>query len=103
MSSRSFGPLHVALVVITSCVTTPAPVPVEPAAPPRPPVLLPEEVHLSNLRQLTFSGENAEAYWRFDGKGLSLQAHARRRWSAVGAAGLEWGWRDDVCALAPRG
>lgn len=74
MSSRSFGPLHVAVVLITACVTTPAPVPVEPAAPPRPPVLLPEEVHLSNLRQLTVSGENAEAYWRFDGKGLSLQA-----------------------------
>jgi Tol biopolymer transport system component len=74
MSSRTLGPLHVAVVVITSCVTTPAPVPIEPPAPPRPPVVLPEEVHLSNLRQLTFSGENAEAYWRFDGKGLSLQA-----------------------------
>ena len=34
----------------------------------------PKEVHLKNLRQLTFGGENAEAYWRFDGKGLSLQA-----------------------------
>ncbi|HYV48460.1 MAG TPA: M20/M25/M40 family metallo-hydrolase [Myxococcaceae bacterium] len=44
-----------------------------PAAPP--PRLFPDEDHLSGLRQLTFSGENAEAYWSFDGKKLSLQSH----------------------------
>jgi len=33
------------------------------------------EPHLSDLKQLTFGGENAEAYWSFDGKQLSLQAH----------------------------
>lgn len=32
------------------------------------------ETHLKELRQLTFGGENAEAYWSFDGKGFSLQA-----------------------------
>jgi Tol biopolymer transport system component len=36
--------------------------------------LLPEEVRLAELRQLTFGGENAEAYWSFDGKQLSFQA-----------------------------
>jgi len=35
---------------------------------------LPEERHLKNIRQLTFDGENAEAYLSFDNKRLSLQA-----------------------------
>ena len=34
----------------------------------------PEEVHLKNLRQLTFGGENAEAYWSFDDSKLIFQA-----------------------------
>ncbi len=32
------------------------------------------ESHLSKLRQLSFGGENAEAYFSFDGQSLSLQA-----------------------------
>ena len=32
------------------------------------------ETHLSNIRQLTFGGENAEAYFSFDGTRLSFQA-----------------------------
>jgi Tol biopolymer transport system component len=32
-----------------------------------------EETHLGNLRQLTFGGENAEAYWAFDGSRLVYQ------------------------------
>ncbi len=32
------------------------------------------EVHLRNVRQLTFGGENAEAYFSFDGKQLVMQA-----------------------------
>ncbi|MCA8944483.1 MAG: PD40 domain-containing protein, partial [Planctomycetes bacterium] len=34
----------------------------------------PREVHLRNLRQLTFGGENAEAYWSFDGTRLVMQS-----------------------------
>jgi len=34
----------------------------------------PREVHLRNVRQLTFGGENAEAYWSADGKQLVLQS-----------------------------
>ncbi len=34
----------------------------------------PGEKHLRNIRQLTFGGENAEAYWSFDGKQLTLQS-----------------------------
>jgi Tol biopolymer transport system component len=33
----------------------------------------PREVRLKNLRQLTTDGENAEAYWSFDGTRLSFQ------------------------------
>jgi len=35
---------------------------------------LPPEKHLRNLRQLTFGGENAEAYFSADGKKLSFQS-----------------------------
>ena len=48
-----------------------------PAGPPTPAVAdlaLPGERHLRNVRQLTFGGENAEAYFSFDGKELVFQA-----------------------------
>jgi Tol biopolymer transport system component len=32
------------------------------------------EVHLSNVKQLTFGGENAEAYFSFDGQELTFQS-----------------------------
>ena len=35
---------------------------------------LPEEKHLRNVRQLTFGGENAEAYFSADGKQLIFQS-----------------------------
>ena len=34
----------------------------------------PEETHLANVKQLTFGGDNAEAYWSFDNKQLVFQA-----------------------------
>jgi len=34
----------------------------------------PGEKHLRNIKQLTFGGENAEAYWSFDGKQICLQS-----------------------------
>jgi Tol biopolymer transport system component len=34
----------------------------------------PQEKHLANMRQLTFGGKNAEAYFSFDGKKLIFQA-----------------------------
>ncbi len=34
-----------------------------------------DEKHLRNLRQLTFGGDNAEAYWSFDGKQLTFQSN----------------------------
>jgi TolB protein len=35
---------------------------------------LPEERHLTDIRQLTFGGENAEPYWAPDGKRIIFQA-----------------------------
>lgn len=35
----------------------------------------PQEKHLQNVRQLTFGGDNAEAYWSFNGKMLSFQSN----------------------------
>lgn len=33
----------------------------------------PDESHFKNIRQLTFGGDNAEAYWSYDGKYLVFQ------------------------------
>lgn len=38
------------------------------------PVQRPDEPHLKNVQQLTFGGENAEAYWNKEGTELSFQA-----------------------------
>ncbi len=34
----------------------------------------PQEIHLAEIRQMTFGGENAEAYWSPDGRELSFQS-----------------------------
>jgi Tol biopolymer transport system component len=34
-----------------------------------------EEKHLKNVKQLTFGGDNAEAYWSFDSKMVSFQSN----------------------------
>jgi len=64
------------------CAASPAPAPPRSPAAGAPvagpagatsPVTLPTS-HLADVRQLTFGGENAEAYWSFDGNQLVLQA-----------------------------
>lgn len=56
------------------------PTPSTPARPPNPyegtlsPLTYPGERHLANVRQLTFGGENAEAYWSADGRELIFQS-----------------------------
>ncbi len=42
------------------------------------PIRYPEEKHLNNLRQLTFGGDNAEAYWSFDSKMISFQSNNKQ-------------------------
>lgn len=39
------------------------------------PTFAQKETHLKNIRQLTFGGDNAEAYFSFDGKRLSFQSN----------------------------
>lgn len=34
-----------------------------------------QETHLKNLKQLTYGGDNAEAYWSFDNKNLTFQSN----------------------------
>ena len=43
------------------------------------------EVHLRNVRQLTFGGNNAEAYWSFDGRELIFQSD----WDAINPQGCD--------------
>jgi hypothetical protein len=37
-----------------------------------------EEPHLKNLTQLTFGGDNAEAYWSFDSKAITFQSNFKK-------------------------
>jgi TolB protein len=41
----------------------------------------PEEKHFKNMKQLTFGGNNAEAYWSFDGQKLTFQSDFKN-WGA---------------------
>ena len=47
-----------------------------PAAPPAGPDTA-KEVHLANVKQLTFGGENAEAYFSFDARRPRLRSDLR--------------------------
>jgi len=38
-------------------------------------LIYPGETHFKNMRQLTFGGDNAEAYWSFDDKMLVFQSN----------------------------
>jgi len=66
------------LLLLTAACATPAPPAQTAGAPaasqPARDLALPAETHLTNLRQLTFGGENAEAYWSWAGNALVLQA-----------------------------
>ncbi len=44
-----------------------------------------EEEHLRNIRQLTFGGNNAEAYWSYDGNQLVFQSD----WDAINSQGCD--------------
>jgi Tol biopolymer transport system component len=75
-------PVSVLAVLAVACSAAPPPAPgPAPAAPRaplgRPPEVVapdPQEAHFGELRQWTFEGENAEAYWSWDGGSLSLQS-----------------------------
>ena len=71
---KHFAAAAVALALATAVHAAdppPAPTPAAPA----PSLLAPgEEKHLANIRQLTFGGQNAEAYWSADGTQLIFQS-----------------------------
>jgi Tol biopolymer transport system component len=77
---RQRSALLLSLFGALGCAPAPAPSSAPAARPPSPAAAsegFPAEAgeaHLSNLRQLTFAGENAEAYWSTDGASLILQA-----------------------------
>ena len=75
VTSPMFRLFWISLLLLAGCATSPPPAPETAALARAPkPALLPTEAHLADLRRLTFGGENAEAYWSFDGKQLSFQA-----------------------------
>jgi TolB protein len=41
-------------------------------------LLFPDETHFKNVQQLTFGGDNAEAYWSYDGKYIVFQRTNRK-------------------------
>jgi TolB protein len=59
------------LFVLALLISTPR---IQSALPADDALLLPNEKHLRNLKQLTFGGENAEAYFSADGKQLIFQS-----------------------------
>jgi len=66
----AIAPLLLSLAL--ACGSSPPPAPGPPH--PLPVTSRPDEPHLAELRQLTFGGENAEAYWSWAGDQLILQA-----------------------------
>jgi len=72
----------VAFLLAACDAPAPEPGPVPETALPRAPAWrerpgIPGETRLRNVRQLTFGGENAEAYWSADGKRLVFQMRGR--------------------------
>ena len=49
----------------------------------------PREKHIRNIRQLTFNGDNAEAYFAFDGKKITFQS-TREPFADEDARDVEW-------------
>ncbi|MBX3227529.1 MAG: M20/M25/M40 family metallo-hydrolase [Labilithrix sp.] len=66
------------LLLVAACGEKSAPkVPAEPPKIPLTPVPpVAEETHLTDIKQLTLAGENAEAYWAFGGRDLILQSRS---------------------------
>jgi len=76
-----FGRLGVASILVPLAVACSSPAVDDPATGAEPlaavtsaPLARPREVHLANVRQLTFGGQNAEAYFAADGSELIFQS-----------------------------
>jgi hypothetical protein len=42
-------------------------------------LVYPDETHFRNMRQLTFDGDNAEAYWSYDGSHIIFSARMKKK------------------------
>jgi Tol biopolymer transport system component len=75
---RTFFPLVAfsLIILLTSCAQKEKDADKEESATAETPLALPEETRLQNIRQLTFEGENAEAYLSFDETKLVFQRKA---------------------------
>ena len=78
---RRFNPVFLVLVAAgtAACSASAASTPTDASSTQTPaatPLLLPTEKHFANMKQLTFEGENAEAYFSFDGRKLIYQSTA---------------------------
>src|SRR5580700_3857595 len=73
--TASVTALTAVAALVTGCAAESPPAPA-PLPPPVAPTALsrPDEPQLADLRRLTFGGENAEAYWSWDGTQLVFQA-----------------------------
>ena len=72
MNNHFTGFIFFGLALITACGT---PVAEAPAPSDADTLRYDSEAHLRNVRQLTFGGDNAEAYWSFDSEKLVFQAN----------------------------
>ncbi|MCB0611444.1 MAG: PD40 domain-containing protein [Lewinellaceae bacterium] len=62
------------LLLLAAAACQPSAKEAETETPPADTLRYEQETHLKNLKQLTFGGDNAEAYFSFDGQMLSFQA-----------------------------
>jgi hypothetical protein len=68
------APVVVLVLLLVACASEPV-APLKPPSPRLPaPLARPDEPQLAEVRRLTFGGENAEAYWSWDGAQLIFQA-----------------------------
>lgn len=77
---RIIGSLIVIVLVLSSCSSKKG-ILYQSIAPELDTLRFPQEKHLKNVRQLTFGGDNAEAYWSFDDKKIVFQA-TNKMWGA---------------------
>ena len=87
MTSKVLGPLAALALVLGGCATQRTPATAADAAydAASDSLRFPGETHLRNIRQLTFGGNNAEAYWSPDGRQLVFQSD----WAALNPQGCD--------------
>ncbi|MFN1834729.1 TolB family protein [Balneola sp. MJW-20] len=69
---KSILPIVISALIFSACGQEPAESTYDPAADS---LKYEQEVHLRNIRQLTFGGDNAEAYWSYDDSKLIFQSN----------------------------